>query len=62
MIAEADPPEIRGRLVSPSFALSVNSATFARKFRRFHVADAVWFASTRAVETNPLETSRLGVR
>jgi hypothetical protein len=53
---------MRHHKVSPTFALCLNSGAFSRYFRRFHPANAVLLAKTRAVETNPLETSRVGVR
>jgi hypothetical protein len=49
-------------VLSPTFALCLNSAAFSRLFRRFRSAHAVLFFKTRAVETNPLETFRAGVR
>jgi len=50
------------KMPNPTFALCLNSAAFSRFFRRFRSANAVLFLKTRAVETNPLETIRAGVR
>jgi hypothetical protein len=48
--------------VNPTFVLCLNSAAFSQLFRRSRSVNAVLFLKTRAVETNPLETIRAGVR